>query len=285
MSSRELRALIADKPKQTSVGGRTRSSSRRTVECGLEPVMTETESRIAQLESALEEAQRKLSEQREEFERAKGEADQRLEDEIEKAKENENQLTLRLKEVQMELDNSHLRAEVERLRAVERAREEERDHLQRWAEDLRERFHVEKKSFEEKIARLEAETASRASGAPTGGPKDSTSPVSVSDGTSPDTTASSSSTPSTGTTSTSTSASTSVVPSVTSPIVSPTVDRSTSSATGTDIILKLFESQSQLIAAQVQAATLPPLLALMDRVVMMTRSLKDGWKNSRRELS
>ena len=259
MSSRELRALIADKPKQTSVGGRTRSSSRRTVECGLEPVMTETESRIAQLESALEEAQRKLSEQREEFERAKGEADQRLEDEIEKAKENENQLTLRLKEVQMELDNSHLRAEVERLRAVERAREEERDHLQRWAEDLRERFHVEKKSFEEKIARLEAETASRASGAPTGGPKDSTSPVSVSDGTSPDTTASSSSTPSTGTTSTSTSASTSVVPSVTSPIVSPTVDRSTSSATGTDIIVKLFESQSQLIAAQVQAATLPPL--------------------------
>ena len=66
-----------------------------------------------------------------------------------------------------------LRADVERLQAVEKAREEEHDLLQKWVEDLRERFRAEKKTLEERIARLEAGTASGATTAPTGGLMDS----------------------------------------------------------------------------------------------------------------
>ena len=68
-----------------------------------------------------------------------------------------------------ELDNSMLRAEVEKLRAVEKAWEEELDRSQKWVEDLREGFRAEKRSLEEKISRLEAGTASRATSTPTGG--------------------------------------------------------------------------------------------------------------------
>ena len=87
--------------------------------------------RIAELESALEEARQKL-------ERAKEEASRKLaqqRDELEKAKENESELSRRLKVVETELDHSRLHAEVERLRAVARAREEENNRSQKWVED------------------------------------------------------------------------------------------------------------------------------------------------------
>ena len=107
--------------------------------------------RVAELEMALEEAHQKLAEKKAEFDNAKGEACKKMNRE-----RSESQLSQRVKQVEMELENSVLRAEVERLRAVEKARNEERDHSQKWTEDLQKRFRAEKKSLEERLAALEA---------------------------------------------------------------------------------------------------------------------------------
>ena len=45
-------------------------------------------------------------------------------------------------------------------RAVEKVREQERQHLHEWAEDIKEKHRVEKKALEERVAILEAEKAS-----------------------------------------------------------------------------------------------------------------------------
>ena len=50
-----------------------------------------------------------------------------------------------------------------------------------------------------------------------------------------------------------------------------------------EMILKLFETQSQLLAAQVQAATLPPLI-LMVKVKVKGWNSNDGSNDSRRGL-
>ena len=69
----------------------------------------------------------------------------------------------RLDEAKAELDAVMLRAEVERLRALEKVREEERERSQAWADDLRERFKAEKTVLGEKIAALEVRSTSKAS--------------------------------------------------------------------------------------------------------------------------
>ena len=230
--------------------------------------------RIAELESALREAQQELKEQKDEFERAKEEADRKLTQQRDDAKEKEGELFERLKAVETELDNSMLSAEVEKLRAVEKAREEERDRSQKWIENLREGFRAEKRSLEEKIARLEAGTASRVTSTPTGGGMDSSDPHTsastvASPATRPATTAVStsvttaSSTPLTSTSpSTAAVLSTATTTSVTSSLAtgtSTTVSTPVLPSIGSaEMIVKLFETQSQ-IAAQVQAATLPSL--------------------------
>ena len=58
------------------------------------------------------------------------------------------QLQRQLIEANAELETATLRAEVDRLRAVEKVREEERKRSQRWADDLRERFRAEKDALE-----------------------------------------------------------------------------------------------------------------------------------------
>ena len=67
---------------------------------------------------------------------------------------------------------------MERLRAVEKAREE-CGHSRRWAEDLRERFCAEKRSLKEKIANLEAKSgsASEAMLSTVGGSAESSGPA------------------------------------------------------------------------------------------------------------
>ena len=70
-----------------------------------------------------------------------------------------------------------LRAEVERLRAVEKVRDEECDRTQKSVDDMKEGFRADKKSLEERIARLETETASKATAASTGGLTDSSGPL------------------------------------------------------------------------------------------------------------
>lgn len=144
-----------------------------------------------------------------------------------------------------------LRAKVEKLRAIEKVREDEHE---RWADDLIERFRAEK-SLEERIAMLEAGTASRATTAPTGGLVVPSGPLtSDSSVTSPATSMTVPSTPLTSASTSTASRSTTVVSgastssSVTSsPPTSMSVTGSTSvisSIVSVEVIVKLFETQS-----------------------------------------
>ena len=211
------------------------------------------EEKIAELEAQLEEALKTIGEQKVELERAK---------------ESDVELQQRLTDVKAELEVVTLRAEVDRLRAVEKVREEERERSQSWADDLRERFKAEKGVLEEKIAMLEAKSTSEASSSTTSaspsGSSTSESSATVST-TAPSTTASGgthSSTSSSTTTTSSITVSTTGT-SVTASGASTTVTHTTPTLTSVgsaEMIAKFFETQSQLLAAQVQAASLPPLL-------------------------
>ena len=139
MNRRELRALQADSEIETSTRrGRTRSSGRSNI--------TDSE-QITELEAALVEARRKIDEQKVE---------------LDDAERRSTELEIRINDTEAELENVKLRAEVEMLCAVEKVREEERCQSQRWSDDLRDRFQVEKRILEEKVARLEAASTSRA---------------------------------------------------------------------------------------------------------------------------
>ena len=142
MSQRELRALTADQRKDSSTRKRTRSSTRSNRD------MDEERKKIAELEAKLEEALSTIEEQKVELERAN---------------ESDVQMQQRLDNAQAELETVTLRAEVEKLRAVEKVRNEERERSQAWVGDLRERFKTEKAVLEEKIAMLEARSTSGAS--------------------------------------------------------------------------------------------------------------------------
>ena len=127
MSQSELRALLAYQCKDsTTRKTRSRTRSGRNM----------TEEKISELEAHLEEAQKTIDEQNHELERAK---------------ENDLQLQQRLTDTRAELETVTLHAEVDRLRAVENVKEEERERSQTWADDLRERFKAEKGVLEEKL--------------------------------------------------------------------------------------------------------------------------------------
>ena len=57
--------------------------------------------------------------------------------------------------METELEHHKLSVEIEMLRAMERVREQEREHLQKWADDLKERYRIEKQTLEERVAILE----------------------------------------------------------------------------------------------------------------------------------
>ena len=107
-----------------------------------------SEEQIAELKAKLEEALRTIDEQKVELERAK---------------ESDCRLQQRLNDAKAELETVTLRTEVEKLRVLEKVRDEERERSQAWADDLRERFKAEKGVLEEKIAMLEAKSTSGAS--------------------------------------------------------------------------------------------------------------------------
>ena len=136
MTSRELKALLADKP-STSLS-RTRSGAARA---------DMSEERVKELEAALEAAQQKIKDQS---------------SELEVANERDEGYKRQLRELETELERHKLSAEVDMFRAVEKVREQERQHLHEWAEDIKERHRVEKKALEERVANLEAEKASGA---------------------------------------------------------------------------------------------------------------------------
>ena len=78
--------------------------------------------KIAELEAKLEEALGTINEQKVE---------------LQKAKENDLQWKQRLEDATAELEAATLRAEVEKLRALEKVREEKRERSQAWVDDLR----------------------------------------------------------------------------------------------------------------------------------------------------
>ena len=221
------------------------------------------EERIAELEAQLEMTRKTIDEQKVELDRAR---------------ESDLQLQRQLTEAKAELDTVTLHAEVNRLRAVEKVREEERERSQKWADDLRERFKAEKNALEGKIAGLEATSTSRAStstssASPSGSATSSSSTTSSTTASSPISTTASggilstanlsttASTTDTGVSSAASTTGTSV--STTAPGASTTVTHTTPtlpSVGSAEMIAKLFEAQHQLLAAQVQAATLPPLV-------------------------
>jgi hypothetical protein len=229
--------------------------------------MTGDEEKIAELKVKLEEAQSTIKEQALR---------------LEKAKESDVKWQQRLDNAQAEKEAVMLGAEVDKLRALEKVRDDERERSQAWADDLRERFKAEKAVMEEKIAMpchamLEAKSNSGAS--------TSTTSASPSDSSTSVTTTVCTSTPSTTVTATaseatvtatasgalssasSTSATSSATVSPTSESVaasgaSTTVTHSTpplTSVGSAEMIAKFFETQNRLLVAQVQAASLPPL--------------------------
>ena len=214
---------------------------------------------------------------------------------MEAANERDEGYKRQLQELETDLERHKLSAEVDIFRAVEKVWEQERQHLHEWAEDIKERHRVEKKALEERVANLEAEKASgarsptsaspggdgialtpsttagalisssagsAATTAVTSGPAtsgDSTTSPLISLATTATTTTSTPTTPitthSTAATHTSVSGASAPV-TVTSGGADTTV---TSAMTGPEMITRLFEAQTQLFAAQVHAATLPPL--------------------------
>ena len=143
---------------------------------------------------------------------------------------------------------------------MEKVREEERGRSQEWAEDLRRRFIVEKQALEEKVARLEARGTLRASAS--GLDKSSETPASDSSTVGPVvpvSTTTSVSTPATSSVPVGTSASSTATSTSTGVTTSTSATSSVLSVGSAEMIAKLFETQSQILAAQVQAATLPPL--------------------------
>ena len=101
MSQRELRALLADQHKDSSTHKRTRSSTRSIRN------MSEETDKIAELEAKLEEALSTIKEQKVD---------------VERAKESDVKLQQRLDDAQAELETVTLRAEVEKLCALEKVR-------------------------------------------------------------------------------------------------------------------------------------------------------------------
>ena len=247
MSQRELRALLADQRKDSSTRKRTRSSTRSIRD------MSEETDKIAELEAKLEEALSTIKEQKVDLERAK---------------ESDVKLQQRLDDAQAELETVTLRAEVEKLRALEKVRDEERERSQAWVNDLRERFKTEKAVLEEKIAMLEAKSTSGASASATSAPSESSTSVTTTVSTStPSTTVAATASGALSSASSSTSATSSTTVSSASASTaasggSTTVTHSTPTLTSVgsaEMMAKFFETQNQLLAAQVQAASLPPL--------------------------
>ena len=247
MSQRELRALLADQRKDISTRKRTRSSTRSIRD------MSEETDKIAELETKLEEALSTIKEQNVELQRAK---------------ESDVKLQQRLDDAQAELETVTLRAEVEKLRALEKVRDEERERSQAWVNDLRERFKTEKAVLEEKIAMLEAKSTSEASTSATSAPSESSTSVTTTVSTStPSTTVAATAGGALSSASSATSATSSTTVSSASASTAAsgggtTVTHSTPTLTSVgsaEMMAKFFETQNQLLAAQVQAASLPPL--------------------------
>lgn len=158
MLARELRAL-GIKGKSKDDFGTTRRLTRSFARSG----MGDESRRVEELEAALEAAERKFEARTHE---------------LEKVTKGYLLTQQRLKETETEIENHKLCAEVERLKAVEKVRDEERERSTLWADDLRQRFRMKKQVLEDKVATLEARLASATPASGTGSSATTTSSIS-----------------------------------------------------------------------------------------------------------
>jgi len=85
------------------------------------------------------------------------------EQEITKAIDRERQLRADLERTLANAETDALQAEVDKMRAVEKARNKEREHSRQLVDELRERLVTETRTLMEKIAALEERAATAAS--------------------------------------------------------------------------------------------------------------------------
>ena len=171
MSNRELKSLLAGRPTPNTQAKRSSRSGRLTDEMTDSPEEELTQLR-ADLATAREEVQAKdheLSELRQEALEATSR--------VGATKEELRQLSLRVETLQKELENSRLVAEVDRLKSLERLREEhaealarqkeelnyERRRAEEWMQDLKQSFQVDKERLKERIDSLEGSLTTRGS--------------------------------------------------------------------------------------------------------------------------
>ena len=237
--------------------------------------------------------------------------------ELAQAVERERELEARLRQVQLESENTVLHVKVEKFRAVEKARQEEREHAELLSRDMRERFQVERKALEEKVADLEEKVAAAMSAvlpvaAPlsfldssTGAVTTSNTIVAASSSLSPmdssllpvatpttsvsvdSSTGISSTAPATGSVAPTAAVSTgvdivvstgaNVTSTVTAPIPAPTVSDPLNAE-----LIRLLEAQSQALVAQAQAAALP-VLPVFDGETQVGEDDFEHWKENFQE--
>ena len=171
MSNRELKSLLAGRPTPNTQAKRSSRSGRLTDEMTDSPEEELTQLRT-DLATAREEVQAKdheLSELRQEALEATSR--------VGATKEELRQLSLRVETLQKELENSRLVAEVDRLKSLERLREEhaealarqkeelnyERRRAEEWMQDLKQSFQVDKERLQERIDSLEGSLTTRGS--------------------------------------------------------------------------------------------------------------------------
>ena len=127
---------------------------------------TQLEERLAQLEAELSLATRSLAQKDVELDRLHSQVEEATREAQREAEQRSQALEERLSR---ETESSILRAEVEKLRALEELREKhkrvmdrERKLMDDWMQDIKEQFRVEKQHFEERISTLETAARPRA---------------------------------------------------------------------------------------------------------------------------
>ena len=161
MSSRELKSL-------QELSGTRDVVTRKSLRSGLVRDATmnaeqQLEDSLAQLEAELSRARHSLAQKDVELDELRSQMEDATREADEAQREAEQRSQALEERLTRETESSILRAEVEKLRALEELREEHRRAMERerklmddWMQDVKERFRVEKQHLEERISELEA---------------------------------------------------------------------------------------------------------------------------------
>ena len=162
MSNRELKSL-------QELSGTRDVVARKSLRSGLVRGATmdadpQLEERLAQLEAELSQARHSLAQKDFELDRLRGQVEEATLAADGAQRETERRTQALEERLATEAESSRLRAELEKLRALEDLRDDHQRTLERerklmddWMQDVKERFRVEKQHLEERISTLEAD--------------------------------------------------------------------------------------------------------------------------------